>query len=150
MPTPTPVGQFQHIDVHPDGATPMGAALGLVADGLASIRGGAIPPVIVLVTDGQPTDNFDDGLAKLMATSPGPMAIRIGIAIGDDAKHDPLKKFINNPEYPVLEAGNAQMLVEYIKWVSTVVTKVASETPSVQATPPVIDTPKVQDATQVW
>jgi uncharacterized protein YegL len=147
---PTPVDQFQYSDVHPDGATKMGAALGLVADGLTAIRGRAIPPVIVLVTDGQPTDNFDEGLARLMATGAGPMAIRIGIAIGDDAKHEPLKKFINNPEYPVLKADNAEMLTQYIKWASTVVTKTASETPGVQAAPPVLDPPKAQDLTEVW
>ena len=55
----------------------------------------ALPPVLVLVSDGIPTDNFGDGLKKLMNEPWGKKAVRV--AIGHDADHEPLLKFIGNP-----------------------------------------------------
>jgi len=146
VPTPTPVAQFQHLDVQPDGSTPMGEALGLVANAMAGIRGRNVPPVIVVVTDGQPTDNFEDGLAKLMATEYGPKSIRLGIAIGADAKHEPLLKFINNAEYPVLDANNPAAVAACIKWVSTIAVKAASNPRGAEPIVP----PAVSSGAEVW
>src|SRR6185437_7891620 len=64
---PTKVADFVWKDLTPGGLTVMGEALGKVADQLRmppmSSRG--LPPVLALVSDGQPTDDFADGLARL-------------------------------------------------------------------------------------
>ena len=86
----------------------------------------ALPPVLVLVSDGQPTDDFEAGLKTLMEQPWGKKAIRIGIAIGTDADLNVLQKFIGHPEIHPLKANNPRDLVKYIKWVSTAVLKSAS------------------------
>ena len=49
----------------------------------------------------------------------GQRAVRQAIAIGQDADHETLKKFIDNVERPVLRADNAEQLVRYFRYVST-------------------------------
>jgi uncharacterized protein YegL len=83
--------------------------------------------VIVLVSDGKPTDDFAGGLAELMATLWGAKAVRVAIAIGGGADVPTLERFVANPEIPVLTAGNPDELVHYLRWVST-----AAQTASIQ------------------
>jgi uncharacterized protein YegL len=85
-----------------------------------------LPPVLVLITDGQPTDDFASGLKALMTQPWGTKAVRIGVAIGEDADVDVVEKFIGNPEIKPLLANNAPQLVKKIKWASTVPLKAAS------------------------
>jgi hypothetical protein len=106
----------------------------------------ALPPVLVMISDGQPTDSFEKGLQKLMDEPWGKKAVRIAIAIGKDADQSVLQKFIGHNEIKPLQANNPEALVNYIKWVSTAVLKSASSpasqaaaaTPAGAATPPPI------------
>jgi len=110
------------------GNTDMGMALQMTADVLrmASMPERALPPVLVLISDGQPTDNFDKGLQSLLAQLWGRKAVRIAIAIGRDAELEPLQRFIGNTERAPLLANNPETLVKYIKWASTAVLKSVS------------------------
>ncbi len=128
----TPVDDFKWQDLHVNGMTDMGAAFRLVADQLKmppmTERG--LPPVLVLISDGQPTDDFESGLKELMALPWGKKAVRIGIAIGEDADMEVLQQFIGNKELRPLHAHNAEQLVNYIRWVSTAVLQATSAPPS--------------------
>ena len=86
----------------------------------------ALPPVLVLISDGHPTDDVRAGLRDLMAQPWGRKAVRIAIAIGDDVEKSVLERFIGHPELEPLQANNAESLVTFIKWVSTAVLKSAS------------------------
>jgi uncharacterized protein YegL len=125
---PTDVGDFKWPDLTADGVTDMGKALELVAEALKmeNMPPRGLPPVLVLLSDGQPTDDFAGGLAKLMAQPWGVKSVRIAIAIGDDTDIDVLQKFIGNREIKVLQASNATDLAKKIKWASTVPLKAAS------------------------
>jgi uncharacterized protein YegL len=125
---PTEVHDFRWPDLSADGVTAMGQALGLVAEALniENMPQRGLPPVLVLISDGQPTDNFDKGLAKLMAEPWGVKAVRVAIAIGDDADEGVLQKFIGNVEIKPLRADNARDLAKKIRWASTVPLKAAS------------------------
>lgn len=125
---PTPAVDFKWEDLKAEGVTDLGKALTMVAEQLKipPMSERALPPVLVLISDGQPTDDFAGGLKNLMDLPWGKRSVRIAIAIGDDADHDPLRAFIGNPEIPVLQANNAEALVNYIKWASTAVLKAAS------------------------
>jgi uncharacterized protein YegL len=125
---PTPVDDFKWADLSAQGETDMGKALSMVADQLKipPMTDRALPPVLVLVSDGQPTDDFNKGLRDLMEQPWGKKAVRIAIAIGTDADHDVLQKFIGHSELKPLQANNPEALVKYIKWVSTAVLKSAS------------------------
>lgn len=131
---PTPVADFKWTDLTADGVTDMGKALSMVADQLKipPMTERALPPVLVLISDGQPTDDFSGGLKQLMDQPWGKKAVRIAIAIGEDADHEVLQKFIGNPELKPLQANNPESLVKHIKWVSTAVLKSASS-PASQA-----------------
>src|SRR5215213_1820588 len=125
---PTPVADFAWTDLAAEGETDMGKALQLVADQLKipPMSERALPPVLVLVSDGQPTDNFNKGLAALMDEPWGKKAVRIAIAIGEDADLEVLRRFIAHPEIEPLQANNPEALVDYIRWVSTAVLQAAS------------------------
>ncbi len=131
---PVPVEQFRWDDLEANGVTDMGKALQLVAEQLdpAKMPQRALPPVLVLISDGHPTDDVSSGLRDLMAQPWGTKAVRIAIAIGDDAEKSVLQRFIGHPELEPLQANNAESLVTYIKWVSTAVLKSASS-PASQA-----------------
>ena len=105
----------------------MGMALELVAGELKQFPTDTkrLPPVLVLLTDGQPTDDFKGGLDALLATPWGKKAVRIAIAIGKDTDTHVLEQFTANKEL-VLEAKNPQLLVKFIKWASTVVKNVSA------------------------
>ena len=125
---PVPVADFRWQDLKAGGVTDMGKALTMLADQLNPdlMPTRALPPVLVLISDGQPTDNFDIGLKALLDQPWGKKAVRIAIAIGEDADHAVLQKFIGHPEFKPLQANNAETLVRYIKWASTEVLKSAS------------------------
>jgi uncharacterized protein YegL len=125
---PTPVADFKWADLTANGVTDMGKALSMVSEQLAMppMTERALPPVLVLISDGQPTDNFAGGLKKLLDLPWGKKAVRIAIAIGEDADLDVLQRFIGHPEIKPLQANNPEALVNYIKWVSTAVLKSAS------------------------
>ena len=142
---PTDVADFEWTDLSADGVTDMGKALSMVAEQLKipPMTDRALPPVLVLISDGQPTDNFDGGLDELLEQAWGKKAVRIAIAIGEDADNDVLQKFIAHPELKPLQANNSESLVKYIKWVSTAVLKSASSPASqaAGATTPVANVP---------
>ncbi len=122
------VQDFRWQDLKAEGVTDLGKALNMLADVLSpeAMPGRALPPVLVLISDGQPTDNFDAGLKALMESPWGKKAVRIAIAIGEDADHDILQRYIGHPEFKPMQANNAETLVRYIKWASTEVLKSAS------------------------
>ena len=76
----------------------------------------ALPPVLILIADGSPTDDFDNGLKMLMDSPWGKKAVRISIKIGNYSNDDFLQKFIGNSQIHPFSAKNAEMLVTLIKW----------------------------------
>jgi uncharacterized protein YegL len=125
---PTAVENFSWTDLTAGGITSMGRALSLVTEQLKMppMEQRALPPAIVLVSDGQPTDDFASGLSALMEQPWGQKAVRLAVAIGGDADLDVLQKFIGNPEIRPLTAKNPEDLVNFIRWASTVAIKQAS------------------------
>ena len=132
---PTDIHSFTWTDLDAGGVTDMGHAMLLLAESLKieNMPPQGLPPVIVLITDGMPTDDFNAGLKALMSEPWGRKAVRFGVAIGDDADLGKLEQFIGNPEFPPLRTTNVQDLVKKIKWLSTLALKVASSPHSRQA-----------------
>ena len=130
--TPAAVADFTWTDLEAEGVTDLGKGLELVAAELKipPMTDRALPPVLVLVSDGQPTDDWQKGLATLMALPWGKKAVRVAIAIGTDADTDVLQRFIGHAELKPLQANNPETLVKCIKWASTAVLQSASAPPS--------------------
>ena len=130
--TPTPVQDFEWHDLDTQGVTDMGQALRMVGEELRipPMTDRALPPVLVLISDGQPTDDMLGGLRTLMDQPWGKKAVRVAIAIGEDADLEVLQQFIGNSDLKPLQANSPEALVRYIKFVSTAVLQAASAPPS--------------------
>jgi len=157
---PISVNNFRWLDLEAKGETDMGQAMILLSEALhippMTERG--LPPVLVLLSDTQPTDNFNDGLEKLLDEPWGRKAIRVSIAIGEDANLNVLQRFIGYEDRKPLLARNPEMLSNYIRWVSTVIQSASARPKSLNKqlnTQRVnIDIPKppelFSNATDVW
>ena len=125
---PTPAAEvaerWQDLAAQPQGLTSLGAALRLVAEALRSppMEPRALPPVLVLISDGAPTDDYSGGLQGLLQEPWARKAVRLAIAIGHDADHDELQRFIgaDQAQRP-LQANDARTLARYMRWASTAV-----------------------------
>jgi uncharacterized protein YegL len=125
----TPVSEFRWQNIEAGGATALGEALTMVGDVLQPplMTDRALPPVIALVTDGLPTDDFQAGLNHLFSKTWGRRAKRIVIAIGEDSASDEAKAFFRafteNDSIKPFQANNPEALKEAVRWVSTGVLK---------------------------
>lgn len=125
--TPVPIEEYAWEDLEADGVTDLGKAFELLTAQLSVAQLGerALPPVIVLLSDGQPTDDYKKQLEKLKKQPWGKKAVKIAISIGQDADDKVLSEFTGNKEM-VLQANNASSLVKMIKWASTVASVVSA------------------------
>jgi len=139
---PTPIESFVWQPLVAEGATDLGYALTMLAAQLKMppMPQRALPPVVVLVSDGFPTDDFATGLAALMNEPWGKKAVRVAVAIGQDADTSVLERFIGNPEIKPVRANNPEQLTRFIRWASTAVLKSASA-PASQAQPVAANVP---------
>lgn len=117
---PTPVADLRWTDATAGGHTDMAAAFRLAAQALATppMPERAVSPAIVLVTDGHHTDDFEAGLAELLATRWGREAVRLAVAIGRDVNLAALQAFIGNDALRPMTADNPEALVQQIRWLS--------------------------------
>jgi uncharacterized protein YegL len=124
--TPTPVAQLDWADVTAGGYTDLGSALDLLALELSSppMATNALPPAIVLVSDGMPTDDYMPSLDALLATEWGAQSIRAAVAIGSDADIPSLRRFMGGAE--PLSASNPQELTVAIRRAASRTTVLAS------------------------
>lgn len=119
---PVDFDDFSWNDLEAVGATYLGEACELLNSKLSKEeflqdKVGNLAPVIILMSDGGPNDDFDSGLAKLKENRWFRHAIKVAIAIGDDADKGVLAQFTGSSEL-VIEAKNKQMLKKMIKFVS--------------------------------
>lgn len=126
-PTPVNIEDFAWDDLDAGGVTDLGKAFDLLAAQLTipPMTDRALPPVIVLLSDGQPTDDYKKELDKLLQLPWAKKAVRIAISIGQDADDHILEQFTGNREL-VLQANNPQALVKMIKWASTAASLVSA------------------------
>ena len=87
---------------------------------------GSFAPVLILLSDGGPTDNYQGGISKLKENRWYKAAIKIAIAIGNDADKDVLKEFTGNIE-AVFEVDNVEALETIIRVVSVTSSQIASQ-----------------------
>ena len=100
---PKLASEFVWQDVTASGLTSLGAACQelntkLSRNGFMQTPSGSFAPAIILLSDGGPTDDFYGGLSKLKANNWFKNAIKIAIAIGDDADKDVLTQFTGTNE----------------------------------------------------
>lgn len=101
---PKEAGDFIWQQVDAEGLTSLGAACKELNNklsrngGFMSSPSGCYAPAIILLSDGGPTDNYKQGLNALKQNSWFKNAIKVAIAIGDDADQKVLAQFTGNSE----------------------------------------------------
>lgn len=123
----TPAADVRWEDVTAAGFTDLGSALELVIPELSTppMEPHALPPAIVLVSDGMPTDDYEPSMEKLLRTEWGGQSVRVAIAIGRGADRTQLSEFMGTSD-PPLSASNPEQLVEALRWATRRATVLAS------------------------
>ncbi len=152
--TPTPVERLVWEDLTASGYTDLGAALRLLTPELRSppMQERALPPAMVLISDGMPTDDYRAALGLMLDEPWGQRAVRMAIGIGRDAEHSMLSRFMGSSDLAPVSANNPEQLMSMIRWASTHVSRIASQLATVPPKPfgPVA-TPLAEDgSSQVW
>jgi uncharacterized protein YegL len=128
---PTSIDSYQWRDLDAEGGTSLGEACKelskkLDKNAFLNAPGGSAAPVIILLSDGDPTDDFDHGIAILKQNKYYKQTIRLACAIGDDANADVLAQFTGSTE-SVLRVHSPEALKKWIRVVSLTASKVGSK-----------------------
>lgn len=131
----TPAHQISNFsDFQASGGTPMGEALDIakaLIEDKELIPSRAYRPVIVLVSDGHPTDDWQGKFNEFCNAERAQKATRMAMAIGSDADESMMKNFINDLEAPLFRANNSQDIIKFFRAVSMSVTsRSRSSTPN--------------------
>ena len=116
---PQSLTSFRWLDIKADGWTALGAACNELNSKLSrhsfmTSASGSYAPVIILLSDGAPTDDFDRAILTLRENNWFKHGIKIAIAIGEDANYSVLEQFTGNSE-AIFEANNPEVLKSIIR-----------------------------------
>lgn len=128
---PKLASEFVWQDVKASGLTSLGAACvelnnKLSRSGYMQAASGSFAPAIILLSDGGPTDDYYSGLTKLKSNNWFKAAIKVAIAIGDDADKDVLKDFTGTNE-AVFTVHNIEALKQIIRVVAVTSSQIGSK-----------------------
>ena len=87
---------------------------------------GSFAPAIFLMSDGEPTDNYKHGLDKLKQNNWFKKAIKVAVAIGEDANTRVLADFTGNSE-AVITVHTPEALKKWIQFVSVRASEIGSK-----------------------
>lgn len=136
---PKLVQDFKWIDMTAKQLTSLGAACRELNQKLSRSHGfmnspkGSYAPAIILLSDGEPTDDYAGGLAELKNNNWFKAAIKVAIAIGDDANKEELAKFTGTNE-GVFTVHNIDALKQIIRIVAVTTTQIATNPSGVGST----------------
>ena len=114
------LASFQTVDLKAAGTTALGAALSLLADKLENEvtkttleQKGDWKPIVFIMTDGVPTDDWQAGFQKLKAVKKG---LIVGCAAGNNADDKVLKEI--SDQVVRLSNTDADSISKFFQWVS--------------------------------
>lgn len=135
-PTPVNVADFHWNNIDAEYVTDFGVALKMLNEKLNRNENGfmkdaseSFAPAFILMSDGQPTDDYKNQLEKLKNNGWFKNGTRTAIAIGNDADKNILSEFTGNTE-SVIEVHNAKDLAKVIKFVSITSSQVVTSASS--------------------
>lgn len=123
---PVPARGFNWQAMDADGRTPLGHALGMVRELLEDrdqVPSRAYRPTLILVSDGQPNDEWEGPLRDLLASERASKAFRVAVAIGADADREVLREFLGDPSARVFEANETRDISEFFRRVTMSVSR---------------------------
>lgn len=136
-------GQIQWQDLSAGGSTPLGVALQMAKAMIEDkdiVPSRAYRPTVVLVSDGQPTDDWENPLKRFISDGRSGKCDRMAMAIGAQADETVLGKFIEGTPNGLFYSENAKQMRDFFKFVTMSVTiRTKSQTPNVIPEAKVID-----------
>lgn len=134
-PEPVDSENFVWNDLQAGGLTSLGAALLELKDKLSTKKFmqeavGSFAPVILLLSDGAPTDEYRAALEEAKKNNWFKHAIKVAIAIGNDADKNVLAEVVGNTE-AVIDVHNKETLKKLIRFVSVTSSQVNSKSSGV-------------------
>jgi uncharacterized protein YegL len=132
---PVEVDQFSWNYIDAGGVTDLGAACKALNEKLSTKAfmneaTGSFAPAIFILSDGEPTDDWQSGLNLLKQNNWFKAAVKVAVAIGEEANKVVLKEFTGTME-AVLTVRNAAMLKKMITFASVRASQVASKSSNV-------------------
>jgi uncharacterized protein YegL len=129
-PAPVSAENFQWVNVLADGVTDLGATCRelnkkMSRNAFLSAPSASVAPVLLLMSDGDATDDYGGGLEELRKNNWYQNSIRVAIAIGDDANKEELAKFTGNRE-AVITVHTPEALRKWIRKISVTSSKIGS------------------------
>jgi uncharacterized protein YegL len=133
---PAPVETFSWSNLSADGATNLGAAFHdlnakLSRNSFLQAPSASVAPVIMLMSDGLPSDDWEGPLAVLRNNNWFKSAVKVALAIGSDADAEILAQFTGTPE-TVLTVYTPETLRAMIKKVSVTSSQIGSRSQPLQ------------------
>lgn len=127
---PISVDEFEWSPLDAENVTDLGSAFSELSAKLSRNEFMSSPslsfaPVMILMSDGYPTDNFEKGLAELQQNKWYSAGIKAAVAIGEDADLDILARFTGSPD-SVVTAHNGEALAKLIKFVAVTSSQIGS------------------------
>lgn len=116
----TDLASFQMVDIKATGTTALGAALSLLADKMENEvtkttleQKGDWKPIVFIMTDGVPTDDWQAGFQRLKSVKKG---LIVGCAAGNNADDKVLKEI--SDQVVRLSNTDADSIGKFFQWVS--------------------------------
>lgn len=128
---PVSLEHYQNWSVlHADGVTDLGMALLELNDKMSRksfLQSATLSyaPVIFLITDGYPTDNYGKGIDTIKKNNWFKHGIKIALAIGDGVDREVLTEFTGDSEF-VVDAKNVKSLISLVKAISVTSSQIGS------------------------
>lgn len=128
-------GNIRWQDLSASGGTPLGTAIQMAKAMIEDkdiLPSRAYRPTVVLVSDGRPTDSWEEPLKDFVREGRSAKCDRMAMAIGADADEMVLGKFLEGAMNSLFYAENARQLRDFFKNVTMSVTiRTRSQTPNV-------------------
>lgn len=127
------------------GRTPLGGAFDLARELLEdrdAIPSRAYRPTIALLSDGIPTDDWEEPLSRLLSSERASKATRMAVGVGADADRNVLTRFADD----VRRIEHASQIRDYLQFVTmTVAEQAASADPDTRGTVDAPHLPRWED-----
>lgn len=128
---PISIEDFKWAKLTPSGVTSMGAAFEELASRMSrnsflNSPSLSFAPVMFLMTDGYPSDDYKKGLKALQANSWYKFGLKAALGIGDEANDDMLAEFTGSPDN-VVHAYTGGQLAKMIKIVAVTASQIGSK-----------------------
>ena len=121
----TTTSEVSWVELKASGQTPLGAAIKMaktMIEDKGTVPSRAYRPVVVLVSDGRPTDAWEKHLDGFVQAGRSSKCDRMAMAIGTGAHEEMLERFILGTENPLFRAGDEERIHEFFKRVTMSVT----------------------------